>query len=156
MTTAEPDRSPVRVAHLALGGGQLVVVYIRGARVEVPIYPADDGPLNEAGEVEPAIVVDLTVEEAATLASMLGRAVVRADDDGCVGEDAVAGGLLDNALTAASEIDRAFNGILPHELSELSDRLAVAATAWKKFLDAELGSWRHLRLVTNDEDGGDR
>ena len=43
MTTAEPDRSPVRVAHLALGGGQLVVVYIRGARVEVPIYPADEG-----------------------------------------------------------------------------------------------------------------
>jgi hypothetical protein len=153
MTTTEPESEPTRVAHLALGGGQLAVVYIRGGRVEVPIYPpGSDGPVDEHGEIQPDAVLEMSPQEAAVLASMLDRAAVRADDDGRVGEDeAVTGGLLDTALAAAAEIDRAFNHILPGELQELSDRLAQAANAWKAFLDSELAQWRPLRLVKTEE-----
>jgi hypothetical protein len=155
----EPESEDViRVGHLALSNGQLAVIYINEGRIEIPVYPPrSDGPLNEAGEVEPVTVVDLTAEEAHQFAEMIDRAVERAADDGRVGErgDETPGGLLDTALAAAAEVERRFNHILPGELQELSDRLATAAVAWKAFLDAELARWRPLRLIKNEEGAAD-
>jgi hypothetical protein len=148
----EPEPEPVRVGHLTIGCGMLVIVYIRGTKIEIPVYPHDDGPLDAAGEVQPSTVVEMSISEACTLSAMLADAAARAADDGWDADDeSVVGGLLDACLSTAAAIDAEFSGILPGRLEELSEQLAATAVAWREFLNSELAHWRPLRLVKDDD-----
>jgi hypothetical protein len=150
MNAPELEPEPVRTGHAAFGNGMLAVIYLLGKQVQIPIYPADDPPPDEHGEIQPVITLEMSPEEAHALAAMISDAAYRVNADN--GEDdAVAGGLLDTALAAAAAIDAEFCRILPGRLQELTDELVKSATAWKALLDSELRHWKPLRLVENEE-----